>query len=156
LIVLFSVIALVPVGPNRLSAGPPAPRVHVLTPERNRTCVKVRPGDEIVIKLPMQMPFKWGILEKAENLREIHAPLKLIPIDGEKAREKPGIGASQTLSIRYRIESLSKDQTLHWVYCVGGRTNPDGKPVKPTEPLKPDELPTKRGTYFRIVLSPQT
>jgi len=77
-------------------------------------------------------------------------------IDGGEPKEKPETGAPRTLEIRYRIKCLSKDQTVHWVYCVGGRTNPDGKPVKPTEPLKPDEVPTKRGTYFRIILSPRT
>ena len=110
---------------------------------------------EIVLKLPMQIPFKWGLSGKAENLREIRKPLKVIPIDwGDQPAEKPQVGGPQTVDLRYQILSLPKDeQKLEWLYCMGGRTNPDGHPIEPTEPLKADEIPSKRGTYFRITLA---
>ncbi|ODU02480.1 MAG: hypothetical protein ABS79_00340 [Planctomycetes bacterium SCN 63-9] len=144
---------------HRLMAEPPsvAARIHILKPDKNGATIKVRPGDEIILKLPMQIPFKWGLSEKAENLKEIRKPLQVIPIDGgDQPTEPPKAGGPQTVDLRYQILSMPKgEQKLQWLYCLGGRTSPNGQPIEPTEPLKADELPTKRGTYFRIVLTPE-
>jgi len=132
--------------------GQTPPRVHELTPEKNGHVIKVRPGDEVILRLPMQMPFQWGLTGKPVALRAIKVPLRLRPVN-EGNPQGQVVGSPQVFEARYRVVAPSKDETVEWVDCYLGRTNEGGVPVKPTEPLQPKELPTKKGTYFRVRLT---
>ncbi len=133
----------------------PCPQVIELTPEKNGNDIKVRVGDEILVKLPMQMPFKWGMTEENAALKEIKTPLKVVPV-AEAGKSDQVVGKPNTSAMRYKIVAIPKKRTVEWVYCLQGRANVDGEPIKPTEPLKPDQIPTKRGTYFLVKLVPQS
>jgi hypothetical protein len=130
-----------------------APQVIDLTPKMNGKEVKVRVGGEIVLKLPIQAPYTWGMTEENTALKEIKTPLKVVPI-GKSAKSDQVVGAAKTSGLRYKVLAIPKKPTIEWVYCYQGRANVDGVTVKPTDPLESDEVPTKKGTYFRIKLVP--
>jgi hypothetical protein len=131
----------------------PAPRVLELTPEKNEKDLKVRVGDEIVLKLPAQLPFNWGLTEEATALKEIKVPVKVAPV-GQAGKSDQVVGAPRTSGVHYEVVAMPKKPTVQWVYCYQGRAIVNGVAIQPTEPLKPDQLPTKKGTYFRIKLVP--
>jgi hypothetical protein len=132
----------------------PATRVIELTPKMNGDEVKVHIGDELALKLPIQAPFDWGLTAENPALKEFRAPLKLVPIK-QTAQGNPAVGKPQTSRLRYTVLAVPKTPKVEWVYCVQGQAIVDGKAIKPTDPLKPDVLPTKSGTFFRVKLVPQ-
>jgi hypothetical protein len=131
----------------------PAPRVIDVTYKLNGKEIKVRIDDEIVVKLPAQTPFAWGITEENAAVKEIKTPLKVVPI-GKAGESNQVVGAATTSALRYKVVGIPKMPTIEWVYCYQGRVNSNGVTVKPTEPLKSDQVPTKKGTFFRVKLIP--
>ena len=142
-------------GPGSIAQTPqkPAPRVIELTPEKNGKDIKVRVGDQLVLKLPIQAPFDWGLTKQLPELKESRTPLEIVPA-GTASGDDQVVGAPGTCRLRYRLVKVPKDPSIEWVYCLHGKAIINGEPIKPTEPLKPDEIPSKRGTYFRVKLIP--
>lgn len=131
------------------STEKPSGRVIELTPKQNGNEIKLHVGDELALKLPIQAPFDWGLTSAIPELKEFRCPLKVIPV-GESAGNDQAAGAPQTSNLRYRVLAIPREPRIEWVYCLRGRAIINGQPIKPTDPLKPGEIPTKRGTYFRI------
>ncbi len=136
-------------------------RVHVLTPEKNGGEIQVRPGDEVVLRLPGQAPFEWGAIGNMSDLRKLPSKIEFQPIEepAQPPRQVPnppakGIETVNDFGIRYQVLAASKNPTHTWVYCPFGRTTEAGVPIKPTEPLKPHQTPRKTGTFFSVKLLP--
>ena len=88
----------------------PAPRVIDLTPKVNEKEIKVRVGDELVVKLPMQTPFAWGMTEENIALKEIKTPIKVVPIDQPDQNDQV-VGTATISALRYTVVAMPKTRS---------------------------------------------
>jgi len=133
--------------------------IHVLTPEKNGKSITVRPGDEVHLMLPVRSAFQWGKVTETPNLKEIPVDPKLVPVPDATAKKGQSakgtvVGGPSSPLIKYKVESVPKEQTIRWVYSMFGKTTVNGVPVPLTEPLKPDRPAAGRGVYYTIKLVP--
>jgi len=136
------------------TAPPASPVVHTLTPERNGQVIRVHPGDELIVRLPTQMPFRWSMLNETAELTRLKTPLKLLPIQpGREGPPAPEVGGPQMGEMRYRVNAPPKHRVVQWVYH-SPIPAPNNTPPQPSEPIKPGRSPSK-GSFFRVTLEPR-
>jgi hypothetical protein len=139
------------------------PHVHELTPDFNGRTVPVQPGDEVVLKLPFQMPLWWApsgahpslVMMTPEELRARGYKDTRNPTSEEidDPRYRNALGRPKWFVVRYKVVAAPNDASAEWLYCKLGKLVEDGVPVRPQGPLKPGEVPTERGTFFRVKLT---
>ncbi|MDB5352177.1 MAG: hypothetical protein JWN86_3424 [Planctomycetota bacterium] len=132
-----------------IGGEPPARRIIVLTPEGNNQDVMVRAGDELVLQLPAQMPLWWAALGDLPGLRQVGDPTFVKEV---KDAQPKALGRFKVQEIHYRVEAAPSGKAVEWMYCKLGKPVENGVKVTPGPLLKRDEMPTKRGTLFRVKL----
>jgi hypothetical protein len=134
----------------------PQRKPHLLTAEHNEKTLPVRTGDEVVLKLPAQIPYWWVPLEKG-------GPKGLTALGEGKFEDMkppegqvPPLGAPKWYVVRYRVAAEPGTEiAADWIFCRFGRPTKGGveggEPLRPGDPIKPDQAPDE-GMVFRVRL----
>jgi hypothetical protein len=131
----------------------PPPVVHTLTPEKNGQVIHVREGDTLIVKLPIQTPFRWTLFGEAAELTRLKTPLKLEPIGKSKDESlPPKVGGPKLVELHYKVKVQPKHRLIQWIY-QSPIPAPGNTPPEPGTPLRRGESPSK-GSVFRVTLEP--
>ena len=146
--VLWSAVLLLGAMPGGDAEPPTLGRTIILTPQSIEKDVSVRIGDEVILKLPAQLPLWWVTTSRIAGLSQIGVPTW----EDMKDADPNVLGRPKWYLVRYRIVEGFVDTKVEWMYCYLGKTTEKGAPVKPEGLLKPGEIPTKKGTVFFVKL----